>query len=182
MSWLRCKCGYIIHDSSDYISYKGRIMADQDHFDYLDFTAEIIESKYPDRKKLVNNCFDKFTGMTKIIYQCSKCGRLYIENNNEIFCFMPENHDNKNILKSVHGEKWKGFLHAEWNDKKYEWQEYKGYVCADVNYPCESINSDDKNEIIDGYYRLFEKLRQADVIRSASLKINGRYIHEWNNS
>ncbi|MDE6678005.1 MAG: hypothetical protein K2K02_03090, partial [Ruminococcus sp.] len=76
----------------------------------------------------------------------------------------------------------KGFLHAEWNDKKYEWQDYKGYVCADVNYPCESIYSDDRQEIIDDYYRLLDELKQVGVIRYATLKINGKLIHEWNNS
>lgn len=179
MSWIRCHCGYVIHDSSDYLSYKGSIMPNQDEYDYLDSVSEIIESKCPDRKKLVDDFYFKVPDMTKTVYQCSQCGRLYIEDNNKFFCFKPENHTNNDVLKSVHGEKWKGLLYAEWRDEKYEWQDYKGYVCADVNYPCESIYSDDKQEIIDGYYVLFEKLRQAGVIRSALLKINGERIHDW---
>lgn len=121
----------------------------------------------------------KFSDMAKIVYQCSECGRLYIESDNEFSCFVPENHNDKGVLKSVHGEKWKGFLHAEWNDKKPEWQECRGYVCADVNYPCENIHSDDINEIIDGYYRILDGLKKAGVIRYASLKINGKFIHKW---
>lgn len=59
MSWLRCKCGYEIYDITDYICYKGRIMADQDHFDYMDSVAEIIELKNPDRRKLLNDFYCK---------------------------------------------------------------------------------------------------------------------------
>lgn len=179
MSWLRCHCGYVIHDSSDYLSYKGSIMSDQDEPDYIDSVAELIESDSPDRVELVDKFICNFCDMTKTIYQCSQCGRLYIEEDNKLFCFKPENHTNNNVLKSVHGEKWKGLLYAEWNDEKPEWCEHKGYVGADVNCPCESIESDNKQEIIDEYYRLFEKLKQAGVLRSALLKINKEWIHDW---
>lgn len=118
--------------------------------------------------------------LSEINDRITGCGRLYIEENNKLFCFKPENHDNTKILNSVHGEKWRGFLHAEWNDTKYEYQEYKGYVRTDVNFPCESIHSDDRNEITGGYYRLFDELKDAGVIRRATLKINGKIIHEWN--
>ncbi len=181
MSRFICYCGYVIRDTSDYLSYKGSIMPDQDEYDYLDYVSEIIESKCPYRKKLVDEFYFKIPDMTKTVYQCSQCGRLYIEDNNELFCFRPENHNNKVVLKSMHGEKWKGFLHAEWNDKKYEWQDYKGYACADVNYPCESIYSDDRQEIIDGYYRLLDELQKVGAIRYSTLKINGKLIHEWDN-
>lgn len=182
MSWIRCRCGYKIHDSADYLRYKGRIIADQDYFDYTDSVTEIIESECSDRKKLSVDFCCKFAGITKTVYQCPECGRLYIECENKLFCFSPENHTDKDVLKSVHGEKWKGFLYAEWNDKKSEWRDYRGYVFADVNCPCESIESDDRQEVFDGYYRLFEKLRQADAIRFASLKINGERIHDWSDS
>ena len=180
MSWLKCRCGHIIRDSSDYIGYKGHIMPDQDEGDCFDRVEEIINSDNPDKNNLM---FDFLCEINdKIIYQCTECGRLYIEGKEQYYCFVPENHDNKNILKSVHGENWKGFLHAEWNEKKYEWQKYKGWVCADVNYPCENIYSDDRQEVIDGYYSLFNKLKQLEVIRHATLRINGKLIHEWNNS
>lgn len=109
MSWIRCHCSYKIHDSADYLRYKGRIIADQDYFDYIDSVAEIIESECPDRKKLLVNFYCKFIDIIKTVYQCPKCGRLYIECENELFCFSPENHTDKDVLKSVHGEKWKGF-------------------------------------------------------------------------
>ena len=180
MSWLRCHCGYIIHDSTDYISYKGSIIPDQDEIDYFDRIEEIIKSDNPDKNSLMCDFLCEF--VTKTIYQCTECGRLYIEdniNNNKLFCFKPENHSNTKILNSVHGEKWRGFLHAEWNDKKPEWREYKGYVCADVNYPCEIIYSDDENEITDGYYRFLDKLKKVGVIRYATLRINGKIVNKW---
>lgn len=179
MSWIRCHCGYIIHDSSDFLSYKGSIMADQDESDFFDRVEEIIKSDNHDKNSLMCDFLCKFSYMTKTVYQCSQCGRLYVESDNELFCFTPENHNNNRVLKSVDSEKWKGFLHAEWNEKKPEWQEYRGYVFADVNCPCESIESDDRQEIINGYYRIFEKLKKAGVLRSSLLKINKELIHEW---
>lgn len=180
MSRLMCKCGHIIHDSTDYISYKGHIMADQDEGDYFDRAEEIIKSDNPDKNSLMCDFLCEIND--KIIYQCTECGRLYIEGKEQYYCFKPEKHNNTKILNSVHGEKWRGFLHAEWNDQKYEWQKYKGYVCANVNYPCESIHSDDRQEIIDGYYRLLDELKKVGVIRRATLRINGKFIHEWDNS
>lgn len=180
MSWIKCHCGNIIHDSTDYISYKGSIIPDQDENDYFDGIEKIIKSDNPDKNSLVCDFLCEFSDKT--IYQCTECGRLYIEDNNKLFCFKPENHNNTKILNSVHGENWKGFLHAEWNDTKYEWQEYKGYVGADINYPCESIHSDDRQEIIDGYYRLLDELKKAGVIRYATLRINRKIVHEWDNS
>lgn len=180
MSKIRCYCDNIISDSTDYIRYKGYIIADQDENDYFDSIEKIIKSDNPDKNSLMCDFLCDFD--TKTIYQCTECGRLYIEENNKLFCFKPENHSNTKILNSVHGEKWKGFLHAEWNDKKYEWQEYKGYVYANINYSCESVHSDDRQEIIDSYYRLLEKLKKAGVIRYATLRINRKIIHEWDNS
>ncbi|MCM1506505.1 MAG: hypothetical protein NC177_05145 [Ruminococcus flavefaciens] len=179
MSKLKCCCGHIISDTTDYISYKGHIIPDQDECDYFDRAEELIKSDNPDKNSLM--CDFLYSVNDKIIYQCTECGRLYIEDNNKLFCFMPENHNNTKILNSVHGEKWKGFLHAEYNDKKPEWRECKGYVRADVNCPCESIHSDDMNEITDGYYRILDELKKAGVIRYATLKINGKIVHEWDN-
>lgn len=48
-----------------------------------------------------------------------------------------------------------------------------------MNCPYESIESDDRQEIVDGYYRIFERLKKAGVLRSSLLKINKKLIHEW---
>lgn len=39
-----CKCGNILPDNTDRISYKGYIISDKELFDMLDFADEMIEA------------------------------------------------------------------------------------------------------------------------------------------
>lgn len=44
---FRCECGQRIHDTTDYLSYKGYLMSDQDQFDLLDEIDDAIEKSGP---------------------------------------------------------------------------------------------------------------------------------------
>lgn len=110
MSWIMCKCGNIIRDSSDYLSYKGEIMSNKELDAFYELAEECICSDDPDREKLYEN----FTYNTcdeyirySLIYQCEECGRILIEDiKRGGFCvFAPEGHDNKDLLDFEPGEK-----------------------------------------------------------------------------
>lgn len=58
--WIRCKCNYKIHDSSDLLFYKGYIISDQDWFDFLDLVSEAIKSDEKDREKLEKAYYSLF--------------------------------------------------------------------------------------------------------------------------
>lgn len=100
--WIKCKCGNILHDNTDAISYKGYIISDREFFDWLDLADEMIESKNPDREELAMT-FRRNIGAAgnyirlKTIFQCPSCGRILLENNQgEFSIFSPENTADKN--------------------------------------------------------------------------------------
>ena len=47
--WIRCKCGNIIHDNTDNLSYKGHIISDKKYFKLLDLLDKMIESPAKNR-------------------------------------------------------------------------------------------------------------------------------------
>jgi hypothetical protein len=52
---IKCTCGEVIPDQTDYLSYKAHIIGDKHYFDFLDTIDEAIERKEEDREKLCNN-------------------------------------------------------------------------------------------------------------------------------
>lgn len=104
MSWIKCKCGNILKDNTDYISYKGYVISDKEYFDMFDLADEMIESTDPDREKLAMSfrinigCGDTYIKL-KNIFQCPACGRILLEDNQGKFCsFLPEDSDDKQFL------------------------------------------------------------------------------------
>lgn len=180
--WIQCKCNYRIHDTTDYLSYKGHVFSDQDWFDFLDLVSEAIESNEEDRKKLVNEIYEA-SHITKRIYQCPKCGQLYIEDqpSGELCLFSPDSKVNKRLLESAYGSAWKGFLSAYWKDEIEEWQEHKGMIfpTVNINLENEKLCWDDREEFKKAYYSLFENLKGKNILRSSTLKINGKKVHDW---
>ena len=108
MSWIRCKCGEILHDNTDNISYKGYVLSDKQFFPLLDLADELIEAVSPDREALsmrFRGNIDKYIRF-RCVYQCYECGRLLVEGENgEFFFFLPEGHENKELLDVETGEK-----------------------------------------------------------------------------
>lgn len=68
---------YKLHDSVGYIHYNGHIMVDQDHFDYTDSVAEMIESQYSDRKKVINPENNADNSVLKSVHNEKRKGFLY---------------------------------------------------------------------------------------------------------
>ncbi len=99
--WIRCKCGNIIHDNTDNISYKGRIISDKGYFKLLDLTDEVIESPVKNREALAMTFRVNIGSYIRIksIFQCVCCGRILIEDENNQYCsFTPDEHNNKELL------------------------------------------------------------------------------------
>ena len=105
MSWIECKCGYAIKDTTDNISYKGYVISDKEFFDMLDLADKMIESTIPDREEAAMSFRINIGGSKnchvwlKDIFQCPECGRIFLEDNNGEFCsFLPEDSDGKQLL------------------------------------------------------------------------------------
>lgn len=99
--WIQCVCGNQIKDTTDGISYKARYISDQDWFEVLDKIASLIESNQADRKTLCREFYGFFGGKTKAMYQCTGCGRLFVEDKNgEMREFVSTENIGESIFKS----------------------------------------------------------------------------------
>ena len=166
MAKVHCKCGYVLSDSTDHISYKARFIADQDFYDFCDTVEQ--EAKVP-----IDAC--KFFGD---IFQCCECNNLMIFNADYTRrCdFAPvDKEQSSKITLSYLGDKWKGYLVAIYksgNQSKSElyWNTNKDSGCAfDM----------DLEELRKNYYLKFEELKLQNVLRSSFLRIEGTYEHQW---
>lgn len=103
MSWIQCKCGQIIHDNTDALSYKGHLISDREFFKLLDFIDSLIESPVSDRELLVIK-FRKNIGARqfvdlKTVYQCPVCGRMLIPDADfQFHSFLPEDAESGGLL------------------------------------------------------------------------------------
>ena len=163
MSKFQCVCGNIISDNTDFISYKARFVSDQDYFDLCDE----IENKdfYKQSASLIKYLND--------IYQCSQFQNIIFFKNNERFDFQPlEKQQKPTVLKSVFGDKWKGVMTANFYDGKGDvWW----YTNVDSGFK-QRLSLDQLKEI---YYKKFEELKKADLLRSAFLRVEGEIIHDY---
>ena len=180
-----CQCGILIHDTADNLPYKGKIIADQD-FNTLWDLIEKLEKQHIDRIDVYNKIHDL---LMREIYQCPKCGRIYIENqaqNYDLVGFQMESpeqqekKENRSLLLSAYGEKWKGHLYAEWRDEKPDWWcDHHGIIMPEVNIKMDNLVFDDYDAFEKRFYEVFEELKVRDIIVSASLKANGKTIFTW---
>lgn len=108
MSWIRCPCGEILHDNTDNISYKGRLLSDKQFFPLLDLADEMIESRTDNREELSMKFRRNIGEYIRFldVFQCYNCGRILIEGENrEFYVFKPEGHENTKLLDVEPGER-----------------------------------------------------------------------------
>ena len=125
MSKLTCKCGHIIVDQSDSISYKGYILPDTlldevsttltDGIDELleaikvnkrtewskkHFTVPPYPTDIKDSSMIHDLLSDKLVESTQDIFECENCGRIAIQvgQSDRFKFFSPDSDDGKGIL------------------------------------------------------------------------------------
>lgn len=178
---ILCECGGIIVDQTDYLPNKGYIISDQDWFDFMDAIDNAIEKSGPtqaEKERACMNIQSLAIRLTKTIYQCNECGRLYISNNDgELETYNnSEDKEEYNLLESTYGDKWKRPLIGDWLDSRAG--NIKGYLwCIDVNG--DEGNFDNWDLLEKEYYRMLKELEKNNTLRSAILKKNNKIIHEW---
>ena len=113
----------MIYSNTDCLSYKASFTADQDSFDLIDKIEEKIKklatsiecatSNKMDVDVLVEDAMtdvsDTISDHSRTIYQCSGCGRLFIDDNQfHTHVFIPQDGlVQKNLLRSIKGDEWK---------------------------------------------------------------------------
>jgi hypothetical protein len=118
-----CECGYTIHCNTDCLSYKASFTADQDSFDLIDKIEEQIKKlatsiEYAASDKIdldvliedtIIDISETISDYSRSIYQCSGCGRLFIDDNHfNTHVFIPQDNSvANNLLRSIKGDKLK---------------------------------------------------------------------------
>ena len=160
-----CTCGHVIRDQTDYLPYAGYLIADQDVYDATEMSDRGSGDWWPT--------------LTRSMYQCDSCGRLWIDDHNrQLKSFMPEQ-PATNFLSSIHGGKWKRVLRGSWTDDPAEASLPRGFVSWTHLERGDQKTFDDW-ESLEAFYRLkFEELKGAGILRDAMLTKNGDRIHYW---
>jgi len=177
---FECLCGNIIVDQTDYLPYKGYLISDQDLFDLMDSVDHAIEKSGPtslDKEQAIMDIRNLETQLMKIVYQCTQCKRLYInDNHNKLNEFIPIRANNeRSILASALGDKWKRPLIGDWNDSRSG--ELKGYIwCQDYKDRSDYSNFEDLER---EYYKQLAFLTENNILRTAMLRYNDQIIHSW---
>jgi len=97
---IKCTCENIIVDQTDYLKNKGYLISDTQWFDFWDAVDEAIkESEYSKAEKEDFSIQFKQQWVFKKIWECSKCGKLYIEDKNgELVSYSPDSKKYNRIL------------------------------------------------------------------------------------
>ena len=155
-----CICGKTIVDQTDYLSYAAYMIADQDIFDASDISE--------------GGSDDWWGTLTRKMYQCRTCGRLWINDRQGHFhSFAPEQ-ESEHILSSVHGNEWKRVLRGIWLN-----QEVGGFLNWRHLSHDDYAKFDDWNTLERAYVDQFAKLRKQNILRDALLNKDGKTIHSW---
>lgn len=98
MSKLAGKCDNVISDTTDNLPYKGEIISDQDWEAVWGAISQLPQANVDQRS-------DKITGIrighSRDVYECTKCGRLWVERSpgtNEFVSYSPDSHQVEHVL------------------------------------------------------------------------------------
>ena len=173
-----CPCGNDIHDTTDCLSYKAGILADQDEEELWEI-LEKAENPHIDRMDIATEVMRL---LRRNMYQCPDCGRVFIEDpadGYELVCFEPVRQVNRRMLISEHGEAWRGYLYADWRDPKPDFIDHKGYISPICNVKFDDLYFDDYEAFERRYFEIFHEMWARKIIRRASLNVNRETKHIW---
>lgn len=173
-----CPCGNDIHDTSDCLSYKASLIADQDEEELWEI-LERAERPHNDNVDIANEVMRL---LHRNIYQYPSCGRIFIEDADDGFelkCFEPAETVNKKLLISARGEDWRGYLYANWYDPKPDYFKYKGFITPLCNVKFDNLFFDDYDAFERLYFEILDEMRARKILCRARLSVNRETEHLW---
>jgi hypothetical protein len=180
---ISCVCGNRISDSTDFIRYKVRFIADQDWYDVVDASEEpesVITYRGDEPTGTASMARHRLWRWSRTMWQCTRCGHLWLEDHEyEVRGFAPiEPSTPRNLLRSIHEDRWKRPLVGGWRTWVRDGPKgelWWGFGDAEEGF--EEFEQWDQLER--RYYEVFERLRAKDILRSAFLRNGDRMVHEW---
>lgn len=173
-----CPCGNDIHDTSDCLSYKASIIADQDEEELW----EILEKAEKPHNDKIDIATEVMRLLHRNVYQCPECGRIFLEDAADRFelkCFEPAEDVGKRMLISARGEDWRGYLYADWHDPKPYYSEHKGFISPLCNVRFDDLFFDDYDAFERRYFEILNEMRARKILRCARLSVNHETRHLW---
>lgn len=161
MAKIICRCGCVLPDTTDAISYKGWYIADQD---FEDFHAE-TGGERPGR----------FFGT---MFQCVDCGNLIVftPGDRRRVDFRPLDGDRPEKITLSHmGDSWKGVLTGNFRGGQPTESSLWWYTNRDQGFVTELPAEDLRAR----YYEKFAELSAQGVLKSSLLRVDDRYEHLW---
>ena len=168
---IRCVCGGLIVDQTDFQRNKAYLIADQDWFDVLDEAADAAdeEGREADGGLLLE--------LSREMWQCRDCGRLYIDDRTgTLHRFEPaETTVPRDLLASSRGARWRGNLRGRWQEQAKSGELW--WQCGDDDSGWEQFTSGE--ELERRYQEEFRRLLDLDILRSSFLRVDGEMAHQW---
>jgi len=97
---IKCNCGNTILDITDALSYKAHYIPDEDWDEVMEKIYRCIEERNQDKERLCTEISKTIVEKTRLIYQCTNCGKLYIDDKERnLIEFTPLNNENTDVLK-----------------------------------------------------------------------------------
>lgn len=168
---FKCPCGHVIGDQTDFLPYKGYLIADQDWEDLF----EAVDAPATETPR-----HDWWPSLFRTVYQCAECQRLFIEDRDfDLVCFEPQSEENtEHFLGSIAGPKWKRVLVGRWYDVPVVKTAPKGVIDYS-HFETEQELHNEWDAMEKAYYECFERLKREKILRFALLRKNGDLLHDW---
>ncbi|WP_291869379.1 hypothetical protein [Maribacter sp.] len=80
---IKCTCGELIRDQTDYLKHKAHLIPDIHWFDFWNAIDAAIEKSGTSKKDKEEACMQlRKQNMFRRLWECTNCGKLYIDNAN----------------------------------------------------------------------------------------------------
>jgi len=185
-----CLCGEEFSLNTDFLYYRGHLIADQDYELVLEAIDTLLAEAYrigqldidpKQRQAQFDYLYQQVpdTIQKRFIYQCPHCGRLHINDANyKSHIYKPENdQQSSDILRSIHRNDWKGKLKGNW--ARLHDAVWYGYLAWDTKQSRGWKIFDTWEELKSEYHRLLEDLKDKDMLATAQLQKDKDVIHTY---
>ena len=97
---IKCDCGYVIVDQTDYLKNKGHLISDTQWFDFWDSIDEAIEKSGNSAKAKEEACMQlRKQNLFKTLWECQNCGKLFVDGENgDLVTYSPDNKKYNQVL------------------------------------------------------------------------------------
>ncbi len=97
---IKCNCGNIIVDQTDYLKNKGYIISDTQWFNFWNSIDDAIEHSGPSAKEKEEACMQlRKLRLFKMAWECQNCGKLFINDPyGDLLTYSPDNKNYNKVL------------------------------------------------------------------------------------